>query len=169
MAFGFFVPRFHSAIGLIFRNRLCNKNEIVIGRQPTKSSFCPVEGWVSLTTAPERAKKHKHRVFMETIMGGNNSHVALLGIGVAAGMLFCGAVVLFRRERSVSSFLQLIGAGCLIVVVLIHVAEALRLFPSMQWGRPHRLGHYVDFGTAVLAFALFPIGYLSHALSTARH
>ena len=105
--------------------------------------------------------------FEETIMGGN-SHVALLGIGVAAGMLFCGAIVLFRRQRSVSSFLQLIGAGCLIVVVLTHIAEALRLFPSMQWGRPHSLGHYVDFGSAVLAFALFPIGYLSHALSTAR-
>jgi hypothetical protein len=30
------------------------------------------------------------------------------------------------------------------------------------------LGHYVYFGSAVLAFALFPLGYLSHALSTAR-
>jgi hypothetical protein len=99
---------------------------------------------------------------------GGNSDIPLLGIGIAAGMLFCGAIVLFRRERSVSSFLQLIGAGCLIVVVLTHVAEALRLFPSMQWGRPHSLGHYVDFGSAVLAFALFPVGYLFHALSTAR-
>jgi hypothetical protein len=57
---------------------------------------------------------------------GGNSYGALLGIGIAAGMLFCGALVLFRRERSVSSFLQLIGAACLIVVVLTHVAEALR-------------------------------------------
>jgi hypothetical protein len=97
-----------------------------------------------------------------------NSYVALLGIGIAAGMLFCGAIVLFRRERSVSSFLQLTGAGCLIVVVLTHVAEALSLFPSMQWGLPHSLGHYVDFGSAALAFALFPVGYLSHALSTMR-
>ena len=99
---------------------------------------------------------------------GGNSHAALLGIGIAAGMLFGGAIVLFRRERSISSFLQLIGAGCLIVVVLAHVAEALRLFPSMQWGRPHSLGHYVDFGSAVVAFVLFPLGYLSHALSMAR-
>ena len=104
---------------------------------------------------------------VETMMGGN-SYVALMGIGTAAGMLFCGAIVLFRRERSVSSFLQLTGAACLIVVVLTHVAEALHLFPSMDWGRPHSLGHYVDFGSAVLAFALFPVGYLAHALSTAR-
>jgi hypothetical protein len=102
-------------------------------------------------------------------MMGGNSYVPLLGIGIAAGMLFCGAIILFRRERSVSSFLQLIGAGCLIVVVLTHVAEALRLFPSMQWGLPHSLGHYVDFGSVVLAFVLFPVGYLAHALSTARH
>jgi hypothetical protein len=101
-------------------------------------------------------------------MKGGNSYIPLLGIGIAAGMLFCDAIVLFRRERSVSSFLQLIGAGCLIVVVLTHVAEALRLFPSMQWGHPHSLGHYVDFGSAVLAVALFPLGYLSHALSTSR-
>jgi hypothetical protein len=101
---------------------------------------------------------------METMMVWH-SHVALLGIGIAAGMLFCGALVLFRRERSVSSFLQLIGSACLIVVVLTHVAEALHLFPSMHWGRPHSLGHYVDFGSAVLAFALFPVGYLPHALS----
>jgi hypothetical protein len=97
-----------------------------------------------------------------------NSYLPLLGVGIAAGMLFCGALVLFGRERSVSTFLQLIGAGCLIIVVLTHVAEALRLFPSMQWGLPHSLGHYVDFGSAVLTLALFPVGYLSHALSTAR-
>ena len=99
---------------------------------------------------------------------GGNSYVPLLGIGIAAGTLFCGAIVLFCRERSVSSYLQLIGAGCLMVVVVAHLAEALGLFPSMRWGLPHSLGHYVDFGSAVLAFVLFPVGYLTHALSTAR-
>src|SRR5712672_1463330 len=77
----------------------------------------------------------------ETMMSGS-SHVALLGIGVAAGMLLWGAIVLFRRERSVSSFLQLIGAGCLAVVVFTHAAEAPHLFPSIHWGRMHSLGHY---------------------------
>ena len=56
---------------------------------------------------------------------GGNSYDPLLGIGIAAGTLFCGVIVLSRRERSVASSLQLIGAGCLIVVVLTHVAESV--------------------------------------------
>jgi hypothetical protein len=40
-------------------------------------------------------------------------------------MLFFGSVVLFFREQSVCSFLQLLGAGCLVVVILTHVFEAL--------------------------------------------
>jgi succinate dehydrogenase/fumarate reductase cytochrome b subunit len=81
-----------------------------------------------------------------------------------AGVLFSGSVVLFSREKSVSSFLQLVGAGCLVVVVLTHVAEALHLFPWMRWGQGHSFGHYLDFSGAVLGLTLFPIGYLLHAL-----
>jgi hypothetical protein len=80
-------------------------------------------------------------------------------------MLFFGSVALFIREKSVGSFLQLIGAGCLMVVVLVHVCEALHLFPWMHWGAEHSVGHYLDFGSAVLGLTLFPIGYLLHALS----
>jgi hypothetical protein len=82
-----------------------------------------------------------------------------------AGMLFSGSVVLFSRGKSVSSFSQLVGAGCLVVVVLTHVAEALHLFPWMHWGLEHSVGHYVDFSGAVLGLTLFPIGYLLHALT----
>jgi hypothetical protein len=82
-----------------------------------------------------------------------------------AGMLFSGSVVLFLRGKSVSSFLQLLGAGCLVVVVLTHVAEALHLFPWMHWGQEHSAGHYLDFSGAVLGLTLFPIGYLLHALT----
>ena len=32
--------------------------------------------------------------------------------------------------------LQLIGAGCVVVVVLTHVAEAFKLLPIMGWGLP---------------------------------
>ena len=60
------------------------------------------------------------------------------------------------------SCLQLIGAGCLVVVVLTHVCEALHLFPWMHWGDEHSIGHYVDLGGAVLGLALFPVGYLLH-------
>ena len=82
-----------------------------------------------------------------------------------ACMLFIGSVVIFRRGKTVSSILQLLGAGCLMLVVLTHVSEALHLFPWMQWGLEHSVGHYLDFWSAVFGLTLFPIGYLLHALA----
>jgi len=84
---------------------------------------------------------------------------------VPACMLFSGSAVLFLREKAVYSFLQLLGAGCLMVVVLTHVSEALHLFPWMQWGLEHSVGHYLDLSGAVLGLTLFPIGYLLHVLT----
>jgi len=81
-------------------------------------------------------------------------------------MLFAGSAVLFSRGKTVCSFLQLLGAGCLVMVVLAHVSETLRLFPWMHWGLEHSAGHYLDLGSAVLGLTLFPIGYLFHALRT---
>ncbi len=69
---------------------------------------------------------------------------------VPAGILFVGSVLLFLRERTLGSFLQLLGAGCLVMVVLTHLCEALHLFPWMQWGSVHSVGHYLDLGSAVL-------------------
>jgi hypothetical protein len=91
--------------------------------------------------------------------------IALVGIGIPACLLLFGAVVVFLRRRTASSILQLLGAGCLMVVVLAHVAEALHLFPRMQWGLPESAGHYLDLASAVLGLTLFPIGYLVHALT----
>ncbi len=85
---------------------------------------------------------------------------------VPACMLFSGSLILFSRGKTVWSFLQLLGAGCLVVVVLTHVSEALRLFPWMHWGLEHSVGHYLDFWSAVLGLTLFPVGYLLHALRT---
>ena len=82
-----------------------------------------------------------------------------------ACMLFCGSVVMFFRGKTLSSFLQLLGAGCLVLVVLFHVSEALYLFPWMHWRLEHSVGHYLDFWSAVLGLTLFPIGYLLHALT----
>jgi len=49
---------------------------------------------------------------------------------VPACMLFSGSMVLSLRGKTVSSFfLKLLGAGCPVLVVLTHVAEALHLFP----------------------------------------
>jgi hypothetical protein len=84
---------------------------------------------------------------------------------VPAGMLFFGSLVIFFRRKALSSFLQLLGAGCLVVVVVTHVCEALQLFPSMDWGLEHSAGHYLDFWSALLGLTLFPAGYLFQALT----
>ena len=101
-------------------------------------------------------------------MAVNTALVVGLVLLVPASLMFSGSVVLFCRGKSAWSFLQLVGAGCLVVVVLCHLSEALHLFPWMHWGLEHSVGHYLDFWSAVLGLTSFPIGYLFHAL-TKRH
>jgi hypothetical protein len=87
---------------------------------------------------------------------------------VPACMVFSGSVVLFRRGKTAFTFLQLLGAGCLVVVVLTHLCEALLLFPWMHGGLENSVGHYLDLWSAVSGLTLFPTGYLLHALAS-RH
>ena len=63
---------------------------------------------------------------------------------VPASMLFSGSSILFFRRKTLSSCLQLLGAGGLVVVVFTHLCEALHLFPWMRWGSEHSVGHYLD-------------------------
>ena len=58
-------------------------------------------------------------------------------------MLFVASIILFSKTKNMGSVLQLLGAGCLIVMILTHVAEALQLFPFMHWGQVHSIGHYL--------------------------
>jgi hypothetical protein len=71
----------------------------------------------------------------------------------------------FFSRKTVGYSLQLIGAGCLVVVALTHTFEAFHVFPWMHWGFEHSVGHYIDFWSAMLGFTLFPIGYFLHALT----
>ena len=93
------------------------------------------------------------------------AHTALLAIGASVSLLLAGSTVLFFRVRGAFALLQLLGASCLMIVVLAHVSEAADLFPRMEWGRPHSAGHYVDLWSAVLGLTLFPVGYLLHAIT----
>jgi hypothetical protein len=93
-----------------------------------------------------------------------DSYAMLLELGIPACALFSGSVALFFRGKTVWFFLQLLGAGCLVAVVLTHFCEALHVFPWMGWGAEHSVGHYIDFWSAVLGLTLFPLGYLFHAL-----
>lgn len=83
---------------------------------------------------------------------------------VPAGIILCASAILFFREKVTGNLLQLLGASCLVLVPLAHMCEALQLFPSMLWGRPDSVGHYLDLLSAVLGLALFSTGYLLHAL-----
>jgi hypothetical protein len=77
-------------------------------------------------------------------------------------MLLAGSLVVFLRGKTLWSFLQLLGAGCLVVVVLTHICEALHLLPWMHWGDEHGVGHYLDVSCAVLGLTLLPVGYWLH-------
>jgi Ca2+/Na+ antiporter len=108
---------------------------------------------------------------METAYRRSVMNVTLLKALVAlipVCMLFSGSIVLFFKGKTTGSYLQLLGSGCLIMVVLTHVSEALQLFPGMHWGLEHSPGHYLDLSSAILGLTLFPIGYLLHALEE-RH
>jgi hypothetical protein len=90
---------------------------------------------------------------------------AVLGLPVAVALWF--SIVRFAKAKTPSSLLQLLGAGCLIIVVLTHVAEALQILPSMGWGEPHSVGHYTDLASAVLGTALLfaaLVGWLARRL-----
>jgi hypothetical protein len=72
------------------------------------------------------------------------------------------------QQKGAASLIQLLGAGCLILVVLTHICEALHLFPSMHWGASNSAGHYLDFWSAVFGVLLFAVGYLFRTLVKSR-
>lgn len=93
---------------------------------------------------------------------------ALVALAVV-GLLFCRSAASFFRQKRGASLLQLLGAGCLIVVVFTHICEALRLFPWMHWGSKDSPGHYLDFWSAVLGFTLLATGYFVWGLDKAPY
>ncbi|PYX23289.1 MAG: hypothetical protein DMG82_11785 [Acidobacteria bacterium] len=97
----------------------------------------------------------------------NPTSKALLAL-VPVCLLLTGAVILFSKRKTSGSLLQIVGAGCLLVVVLTHVCETTHLFPSMHWGEERSVGHYLDFASAAFGLTLFPAGYLLDALKRSR-
>jgi hypothetical protein len=114
---------------------------------------------------------HGMRFSASRVVGGHNMDVKIvqtLITLVPACALLAGALVLFFKGKTVCTFLQVVGAGWLVVIVLTHICEALHLFPSMGWGQKNSVGHYLNVCAAVLALALFPAGYLIHAITNRR-
>lgn len=73
----------------------------------------------------------------------NETFLKALVLLLLTGLVFTYFLVLTRRKIPWSR-LQLIGAACLLVVVLTHICEALSLFPWMHWGAQRSVGHYLD-------------------------
>jgi len=79
---------------------------------------------------------------------------------VPAVLVLALSAVVFVKRRNLAAFLQLAGSSCVVIVVLTHVCEALGLFPSMRFGEPDSVGHYLDLTSAVLGVMLFIVGWL---------
>jgi hypothetical protein len=73
----------------------------------------------------------------------NGTLIKALAVLAAAGVIFSLSTASLYKGRSVPSLLQVLGGGFLIVVALIHVCEALHLFPNMHWGEKQSIGHYL--------------------------
>lgn len=82
---------------------------------------------------------------------------------IPASILLMWSVMVCLKSRTLGSLLQAVGAACLLVVVLTHVSEALRLVPFMRWGEEDSAGHYLDLASAMLGVTLFPLGFIWHA------
>ena len=92
-------------------------------------------------------------------------NVALIKALVAllpACLLLAYSFGTLMKARTAGSSLQMVAAGCLVIVVFTHICEAMHLLPWMHWGEQHSVGHYVDLSTAILGVTLFPVGYLLH-------
>jgi len=59
---------------------------------------------------------------------------------VPSSVLFSGSIILFSKTKSMGSVLQLLGAACLMVVILTHIAEATSVVPvyALGTGAQHR-------------------------------
>lgn len=79
---------------------------------------------------------------------------------IPVSILLVWSVAVLLKGRTLGPVLQLLGAVCLVVVVLTHVAEGLHVFRFMHWGEEHSAGHYLDLSSAVLGVTLFPLGLL---------
>jgi len=81
--------------------------------------------------------------------------IALIA-AVPLSALLLVSVNIFMRRRTFASAVQLAGAGCLMLVVLVHVSEALQILPFMGWGEPNSVGHYLDLASAMLGLMKNP-------------
>ena len=72
------------------------------------------------------------------------------------------------RERDWMATVQFSGACLLTVMVLTHVCETFQWLPSLGWGRPSTIGHYIDLLSANVGVSLLLLGYSGRQLIRRR-
>jgi hypothetical protein len=82
-------------------------------------------------------------------------------ISIPVLIAFGASAIAFVKERTPIALVQLVGAGCLLVVIFTHISEAFDMFPSMGWGQPNTPGHYIDLASAITGVILLAVGYFS--------
>ena len=86
--------------------------------------------------------------------------VVLKGLlALAAACVFLGvSAALFLTRRHLASTLQALGLLCFGVMALTHAFEAFAIFPTLGWGQPRSVGHYIDLIAALSGIALLVAG-----------
>ena len=92
---------------------------------------------------------------------------ALAGV-LLVGVLCASSTLAYRKKRIWSSAFQLAGACFLLVVVAIHICEALHLLPWIDWGAANSAGHYLDLVCAIAGLTLLSIGFLLRVIKIAN-
>jgi hypothetical protein len=76
-------------------------------------------------------------------------------LALAAACVFSGvSMIAFLTRRDLGSALLGLGIGCFAIMAWTHVFEAFSVLPSLGWGRPHGVGHFIDLVAALLGVTL---------------
>lgn len=92
---------------------------------------------------------------------------SLVGLAIVSVIVLV-SVLMLRRERTSGARIQVAGSALLVIVVVVHIFEALGVFPQMGWGRPDSVGHYIDLASGVTGLALVAGGFVLGRFQQAR-
>jgi hypothetical protein len=82
-------------------------------------------------------------------------------LALAAACVFLGvSLILFLTRRGFASALQALGIGCFAIMALTDVFEAFSILPSLGWGRPNSVGHFINLVAALLGVTLVTTSFL---------
>ncbi len=81
-------------------------------------------------------------------------------LALVGALVFLGvSLALFVTRRGRAPALQALGLACFGVMALTHVFAAFAVFPTLGWGQPRSVGHYIDLFAALSGIALMGAGF----------